>query len=157
MARALEPLAGHLVAQQSAIGLVGAALHAASNLPLSTAYSVCVVAGRAAGLDDSSRDAPLIYLTLGYGTFGHGTFGAFEAIGAGLELIPSMPLVSILVGMQVINAILLLSLFFLMSGIAQNRDLMCACAVGKVTGSADWIVIALVAVSIATLAVLSFA
>jgi NRAMP (natural resistance-associated macrophage protein)-like metal ion transporter len=144
-ARALEPLAGHLAAQLFAIGLVGAALLAASILPLSTAYSVCDVAGRPAALDDSIREAPLFY----------GTFGAVTVIGAGLVLIPGVPLVPILVGTQVINAVLLLPLLFYMSGIAQSRTLMGDYAVGKLTASAYWIVIALVIVSIGTLAVLS--
>jgi len=144
-ARALEPLAGHLAAQLFAVGLVGAALLAASILPLSTAYSVCDVAGRPAGLDDSIREAPLFY----------GTFGAVTVIGAGLVLIPGIPLVPILVGTQVINAVLLLPLLFYMSGIAQSRTLMGEYAVGKLTASSYWIVIALVMVSIGTLAVLS--
>ncbi len=144
-ARALEPLAGHLAAQLFAIGLVGAALLAASILPLSTAYSVCDVAGRPAALDDSIREAPLFY----------GTFGAVTVIGAGLVLIPGVPLVPILVGTQVINAILLLPLLFYMSGIAQSRTLMGEYAVGRLTASAYWIVIALVIASIGTLAVLS--
>jgi NRAMP (natural resistance-associated macrophage protein)-like metal ion transporter len=144
-ARALEPLAGHLAAQLFAIGLVGAALLAASILPLSTAYSVCDVAGRPAALDDSIREAPLFY----------GTFGAVTVIGAGLVLIPGIPLVPILVGTQVINAVLLLPLLFYMSGIAQSRTLMGEYAVGKLTASSYWIVIALVIVSIGTLAVLS--
>jgi NRAMP (natural resistance-associated macrophage protein)-like metal ion transporter len=144
-ARALEPLAGHLAAQLFAVGLVGAALLAASILPLSTAYSVCDVAGRPAGLDDSIREAPLFY----------GTFGVVTVIGAGLVLIPGIPLVPILVGTQVINAVLLLPLLFYMSGIAQSRTLMGEYAVGKLTASSYWIVIALVIVSIGTLAVLS--
>jgi NRAMP (natural resistance-associated macrophage protein)-like metal ion transporter len=144
-ARALEPLAGHLAAQLFAIGLVGAALLAASILPLSTAYSVCDVAGRPAALDDSIREAPLFY----------GTFGAVTVLGAGLVLIPGVPLVPILVGTQVINAVLLLPLLFYMSGIAQSRTLMGEYAVGRLTASAYWIVIALVIVSIGTLAVLS--
>jgi NRAMP (natural resistance-associated macrophage protein)-like metal ion transporter len=144
-ARALEPLAGHLAAQLFAIGLVGAALLAASILPLSTAYSVCDVAGRPAGLDDSIREAPLFY----------GTFGVVTVIGAGLVLIPGIPLVPILVGTQVINAVLLLPLLFYMSGIAQSRTLMGEYAVGKLTASSYWIVIALVIASIGTLAVLS--
>jgi len=144
-ARALEPLAGHLAAQLFAVGLVGAALLAASILPLSTAYSVCDVAGRPAGLDDSIREAPLFY----------GTFGAVTVVGAGLVLIPGIPLVPILVGTQVINAVLLLPLLFYMSGIAQSRTLMGEYAVGKLTASSYWIVIALVMVSIGTLAVLS--
>lgn len=144
-ARALEPLADHLAAQLFAVGLVGAALLAASILPLSTAYSVCDVAGRPAALDDSIREAPLFY----------GTFGVVTVIGASLVLIPGISLVPILVGTQVLNAVLLLPLLFYMSGIAQSRALMGEYAVGRLTASSYWIVIALVMVSIGTLSVLS--
>jgi Mn2+/Fe2+ NRAMP family transporter len=145
-ARALEPLAGPLAAQLFAVGLIGAALLAASILPLSTAYSVCDVAGRPAALDDSIKDAPLFY----------GTFATVTVIGAGLVLLPGVPLVPILIGTQVINAILLLPLLFYMSGIAQNRTLMGKYAVGKLTASSYWVIIALVIASVGTLAVLSF-
>lgn len=146
-ARALEPLAGEMAAGLFAIGLVGAALLAASILPLSTAYSVCDVAGRPAALDDSVKEAPLFY----------GTFGVVTAIGAGLVLLPGVPLVPILVGTQVINAILLLPLLFYMSGIAKSRRLMGEYAVGNVTASAYWVVIVLVVASIGTLGYLSLA
>jgi len=145
-ARALEPLAGPLAAELFAVGLIGAALLAASILPLSTAYSVCDVAGRPAALDDSIREAPLFY----------GTFATVTVIGAGLVLLPGVPLVPILIGTQVINAILLLPLLFYMSGIAQNRSLMGKYAVGKLTASSYWVIIALVIASVATLGVLSF-
>ena len=144
-ARALEPLAGPLAAQLFAVGLIGAALLAASILPLSTAYSVCDVAGRPAALDDTVKEAPLFY----------STFATITVIGAGLVLLPGVPLVPILVGSQVINAVLLLPLLFYMSGIAQNRTLMGEYAVGKLTASGYWIVIILVLVSVATLGVLS--
>jgi NRAMP (natural resistance-associated macrophage protein)-like metal ion transporter len=144
-ARALEPLAGPLAAQLFAVGLIGAALLAASILPLSTAYSVCDVAGRPAALDDSIKDAPLFY----------GTFGTVTIIGAGLVLLPGVPLVPILIGTQVINAVLLLPLLFYMSGIAQSKALMGNYAVGKFTASSYWVIIALVLASVATLAVLS--
>ncbi len=145
-ARALEPLAGEMAAGLFGIGLVGAALLAASILPLSTAYSVCDVAGRPAALDDSVKEAPLFYAT----------FAVVTVIGAGLVLLPGVPLVPILVGTQVINAVLLLPLLFYMSGIAKSRTLMGKYAVGNVTASAYWVIIALVVASIATLGYLSF-
>lgn len=67
-ARALEPLAGQLAAELLAVGLVGAALLSASVLPLSTACSVCDVAGRPTALFDTVREAPLSYGTFGVAT-----------------------------------------------------------------------------------------
>ena len=113
-ARALELLAGSLAADLFALGLIGAALLAASILPLSTAYSVSEVAGRPAAVNDSRRQAPLFY----------GTFTAVTVLGAGLVLVPGAPLIAILVLTQVLNAALLLPLLAMMLGIARDRVLM---------------------------------
>lgn len=67
-AAALEPLAGHLASELFAVGLIGAALLAASILPLSTGYAVSDFLGRPAALDDSVRNAPLFYGTFAFVT-----------------------------------------------------------------------------------------
>ena len=51
-ARALEPIAGGLASMLFAVGLLGAAMLAASILPLSTAYSVSEYIGAESALDD---------------------------------------------------------------------------------------------------------
>jgi Mn2+/Fe2+ NRAMP family transporter len=113
-ARALEPLAGSLAKALFAIGLVGAALLAASILPLSTAYSVGDLTGSPAALDDGPKDAPLFY----------STFGVMTALAAGLILLPGVPLIRVLVITQVLNAVLLLPLLIFMYGIARDKRLM---------------------------------
>jgi Mn2+/Fe2+ NRAMP family transporter len=111
---ALEPLAGALAKELFAIGLIGAALLAASILPLSTAYSISDLTGRPAALDDSPREAPLFYLT----------FGLITGVSAFLILIPGAPLIKILIITQVINAVLLLPLLIYMFGISRDKQLM---------------------------------
>jgi NRAMP (natural resistance-associated macrophage protein)-like metal ion transporter len=113
-AKALEPLAGTLAKDLFAIGLVGAALLAASILPLSTAYSVSDLTGRPAALNDKFKDAPLFYSTFGFITF----------ISAALILIPGAPLIKILIATQILNAVLLLPLLVYMFGIARDVKLM---------------------------------
>lgn len=113
-AAALKPLAGTLAKDLFAVGLIGAALLAASILPLSTAYSVSDLTGRPAALDDGYTEAPLFY----------GTFAAITVIAAGLILLPGAPLLKILVLTQVLNAVLLLPLLFYMFGIARDTRLM---------------------------------
>jgi NRAMP (natural resistance-associated macrophage protein)-like metal ion transporter len=113
-AKALEPLAGTLAKDLFAIGLIGAALLAASILPLSTAYSVSDLTGRPAALNDKFRDAPLFYTT----------FGFITALSAALILIPGAPLIKILILTQILNAILLLPLLIYMFGIARDQKLM---------------------------------
>ena len=104
-AKALEPFA---------IGLIGAALLAASILPLSTAYSVSDLTGRPAALDDSPREAPLFYAT----------FAVITTLSAILILIPGAPLIKILVFTQILNAVLLLPLLIYMYGISRDERLM---------------------------------
>ncbi len=119
--RALEPLAGGAAATLFAIGLIGAALLAASVLPLSTAYSVCEYAGTEGAVDDSFREARTFYVT----------FGAVTVAGAAAVLLPGVPLVTILVATQILNAVLLLPILIAMIGIARDRNLMGTFAIGR--------------------------
>ena len=113
-ALALEPLAGTLAKELFAFGLIGAALLAASILPLSTAYSVSDLTGRPAALDDSLKEAPLFYIT----------FATITGLSAILILIPGAPLIKILIFTQILNAILLLPLLIYMFGISKDKVLM---------------------------------
>lgn len=119
---ALEPLAGSAASTLFAVGLIGASLLAASILPLSTAYSVCEYAGVEAALDDPYREARTFYLT----------YGVIIMIGTVLVLTPDAPLVTILVGTQVLNAVLLIPLLIAMVGLGRDRDLMGEYATGRV-------------------------
>ncbi len=96
------------------MGLIGSAFLAASVLPLSTAYSVCEYAGVEAALDDPFGEARPFYLT----------FGVVTLLGALVVLIPNVPLVTILVATQVLNAVLLVPLLVAMVGLGRDRDLM---------------------------------
>ncbi|MFA5919199.1 MAG: divalent metal cation transporter [Candidatus Nanopelagicaceae bacterium] len=140
-AAALEPLAGTLAKELFAIGLIGAALLAASILPLSTAYSVSDLTGRPAALDDGFREAPLFY----------GTFAAITVIAAGLILLPGAPLVTILLWTQVLNAVLLLPLLFYMFGIARDKRLMGEYRAGARMQAVYLLIIGMVAVCIASM------
>ncbi|SBS75474.1 Mn2+/Fe2_transporter, NRAMP family [uncultured Mycobacterium sp.] len=119
---ALQPLAGNAAATLFGVGLIGAAFLAASILPLSTAYSVCEYAGVEAALDDPYRDARVFYLT----------YGIVTVIGAAIVLIPNAPLVAILVGSQVLNAVLLVPLMFAMIGLGRDRELMGRFVIGRI-------------------------
>jgi len=118
---ALRPLAGEAASTLFAVGLIGAAFLAASILPLSTAYSVCEYAGVEAAIDDPYREAKTFYLTYGIVTF----------VGAVIVLAPNAPLVTILVGTQVLNAVLLVPLLFAMIGIGRDRALMGRFVIGR--------------------------
>lgn len=113
-AEALKPLAGTMAKELFALGLIGAALLAASILPLSTAYAVTDLTGRPAALDDKANEAPLFY----------STFAVITVAAATLVLIPGAPLIRILVLTQILNAVLLLPLLLYMFGIAKDGRLM---------------------------------
>jgi Mn2+/Fe2+ NRAMP family transporter len=138
-AKALEPLAGTMAKELFAIGLIGAALLAASILPLSTAYSVSDLTGRPAALDDSPKEAPLFYLT----------FGLITGISAVLILIPGAPLITILVVTQILNAILLLPLLIYMYGISKDERLMGEFVATRTMKAIYLIIIAVVGTAIA--------
>ncbi len=140
-AAALKPLAGTLAKDLFAVGLIGAALLAASILPLSTAYSVSDLTGRPAALDDGYAEAPLFY----------GTFAAITVIAAGLILLPGAPLVTILLWTQVLNAVLLLPLLCYMFGIARDKRLMGEYRAGTRMQSLYLLIIGMVAVAIASM------
>ena len=140
-ARALAPLAGTLAKALFAVGLVGAALLAASILPLSTAYSVGDLTGQPAALDDGPKDAPLFYAT----------FGLMTLFAAGLILLPGIPLIQVLVLTQILNAVLLLPLLFFMYGISRDTRLMGEFASTKRMRFIYGVIIALVSICVVAL------
>ena len=146
-AAALAPLAGGPASTLFGAGLLGAALLAASILPLSTAYSVSEAFGYEAGLDDPFAQARVFYLS----------YGAVVVVAAAFVLVPGAPLVSILFLSQALNAVLLLPLLVLARGIARDRAVMGEHALAGAGDIATLGVIALVAVCLGALAVLSIA
>jgi len=137
-ANALQPLAGALAKDIFAVGIIGAALLAASILPLSTAYSVSDLTGSPAALDDKFRDAPLFYMT----------FAAITIVAGGLIMIPGISLITILISSQVLNAILLLPLLAYMYGIARDKKLMGEYVAGKRSLLLYGLIIAVIAICV---------
>ena len=68
-------------------------------------------------------------------------------------LIPNIPLVTILVATQVLNAVLLVPLLFAMIGVGRDRDLMGRFAIGRSGTIAYSLTTAVVVVCVAALAV----
>ena len=140
---ALQPLAGPAAGTLFAVGLIGASFLAASILPLSTAYSVCEYAGAEAALDDPFREARTFYLT----------YGIITLLGSVIVLTPDVPLVTILVGTQVLNAVLLVPLLLAMVGLGRDRDLMGSYATGRVGTAVYGLTTAVVVICVITLGV----
>ena len=146
-AQALKPLAGTMAKELFAVGLIGAALLAASILPLSTAYAVTDLTGRPAALDDKANEAPLFYAT----------FGAITIVAATLVLIPGAPLIRILVLTQILNAVLLLPLLLYMFGIAKDARLMGEYKASSKMLTVYALIIAIIFICVATLLWLTLA
>jgi NRAMP (natural resistance-associated macrophage protein)-like metal ion transporter len=96
-ALALEPLAGKYSAGLFAFGLLNASLFAASILPISTAYTICEAFGWESSLDRKFIEAPQFY----------GLYLLMILLGAGIILLPDVPLIPVMFYSQVINGLLL--------------------------------------------------
>jgi NRAMP (natural resistance-associated macrophage protein)-like metal ion transporter len=113
-AQALRPLAGDYAYILFALGLFNASLFAASILPLSTAYTVCEGLGFESGVGQSFREAPVFYWL----------YTILIAVGAGVILLPNVPLVRISLISQVINGVVLPFVLIFMLLLVNKRDLM---------------------------------
>src|ERR1700757_96042 len=113
-AQALRPLAGDYAYILFAAGLFNASLFAASILPLSTAYTVCEGLGVESGLDKGFREAPFFYWL----------YTLLIAAGAGVILIPSLPLVRISILSQVVNGIAIPVVLVFMLLLVNKKELM---------------------------------
>jgi Mn2+/Fe2+ NRAMP family transporter len=96
-ARALEPVMGTSATAVFAIGLLGATLLAGAVLPLATAYAVSEAFGVPKGVNLDFRRGKVFF----------SLFTALVVIGAALALVPGLPVIKLLVGVQVLNGILL--------------------------------------------------
>lgn len=113
-ARALEPFAGAAATTLFGVGLLGASLLAAAVLPLTTAYAVSEVFGMPKGVNLDFRRAPIFF----------GLFTAMIILGAGLALIPNLPVFQWLVAVQVLNGVLLPVLLIFILRLANDERQM---------------------------------
>jgi len=113
-AQALHPLAGDYAYILFAMGLFNASLFAASILPLSTAYTVCEGLGFESGVGKKFREAPVFYWL----------YTMLIVAGAGVILIPDLPLVQISILSQVVNGVAVPPVLILMLLLVNKKDLM---------------------------------
>jgi Mn2+/Fe2+ NRAMP family transporter len=113
-AQALRPLAGQYAYILFSMGLFNASLFAASILPLSTAYTVCEGLGFESGVGMRFGEAPVFYWL----------YTILIAAGAGVILIPNLPLVKITILSQVVNGAVLPFVLIFMLLLVNSKDLM---------------------------------
>ena len=113
-AEALQPLAGDYAYILFAIGLFNASLFAASILPLSTAYTVCEGLGFESGVGKRFSEAPVFYWL----------YTLLIAAGAGLILMPRLPLIKIQLYSQALNGVAIAPVLIFMLLLVNKKDLM---------------------------------
>jgi Mn2+/Fe2+ NRAMP family transporter len=113
-ALALAPLAGSYASLLFAFGLLNASLFAASILPLSTAYTICEAFGWESSLNSKFTEAPQFY----------GLYSVMIFLGAGIILLPNVPLIAIMYYSQVINGLLLPFILIFMLLLINDKRIM---------------------------------
>jgi NRAMP (natural resistance-associated macrophage protein)-like metal ion transporter len=113
-ARALNPFAGQYAEALFGIGLLGASLLAAAILPIATSYVVSESLGYEKGVGRRREEAP-VFVNIITGMI---------LLSAFVAMIPGVPVISLLVGVQVVNGLLLpINLFFIWR-LSRSRTLM---------------------------------
>jgi len=113
-AKALEPFAGRFAEVLFGFGLLGASLLAAAILPVTAAYVVAETFGFEKGISHQPRQAPVFV----------GVITVLIAIGVLVAIIPGIPVIPLLVGVQVVNGVLLPVTLFFVWRLAASRDVM---------------------------------
>jgi Mn2+/Fe2+ NRAMP family transporter len=113
-ARALEPFAGRYAEVLFAVGLLGASLLAAAILPVTAAYVIAETFGFEKGISRRIHEAPVFVSVI----------TALIAIGTVVAVIPGIPVIGLLIGVQVVNGALLPVLLVFIWRLASDRELM---------------------------------
>ncbi len=138
-AMALKPLAGALAGHVFAFGLFIASIFSATILPLATAFYVCEAFGFEAGIDKKWKEAPEFYVL----------YTGIIVISALIILIPNAPLISISLGSQVLNGMLLPVVLVCMILLVNDKRIMGKHVNKKVNNIIGWTAVAvLVALSV---------
>jgi NRAMP (natural resistance-associated macrophage protein)-like metal ion transporter len=113
-AAALKPLAGQWAFLLFAIGLVNASLLSAAILPLATAYNICEGLGFESGINKKFSEAKGFYWL----------YTLLIAFGAGVVLLPGIPLLKVILYSQVVNGVLLPFLLVFMLILINKKELI---------------------------------
>ena len=111
---ALRPLVGQFASLLFAVGLVNAALLSAAILPLATAYNICEGLGVESGVNKRFSEAKVFYWL----------YTALIVGGAGIVLLPRIPLIKLILFSQVLNGVLIPFVLIFMLKLINRADLM---------------------------------
>ncbi|HEX8289381.1 MAG TPA: Nramp family divalent metal transporter [Pyrinomonadaceae bacterium] len=127
-AKALEPVVGSSATVMFAVGLLGASLLAGAVLPLATSYAVSEAFGIPKGVNLDFRRGRTFF----------SIFTALIVIGAGIALIPNVPIFPLLVGIQVLNGVLLPIILVFILLLVNDRNLMGDLVNSKIYNVLGW-------------------
>ena len=113
-ALALQPLAGQFASALFAFGLLNASFFGAALVPVSTSYVLTEAFGFESGLNFSFKEAPQFY----------GLFAFLLILCALLVLLPFVPLITILIVSQAVNAMLLLPILVFVYILSNDKKLL---------------------------------
>lgn len=133
-AAALQPLAGSFATVLFGAGLLGASLLAAAIVPLATAYSIAEGIGAPASLDLDSTHFQYFYAA----------FIGLTIAAASVVALPGLPLIPLIYGSQVVNAVMLPLQVIALTILAGNAKLMGEARSGRAAVVGGWVSIALI-------------
>jgi len=125
---ALVPLVGRFASILFAAGLLNAALLSAAILPLATAYNVAEGLGFESGINKRFDEAPAFYWL----------YTSLIVVGAGVVLVPHLPLMRLIIVSQVANGVLLPFVLFFMLTLVNRSDLMGAHTNSRAANAIAW-------------------
>jgi hypothetical protein len=108
------PMVAAVIMFTVAMAMTTAALLSAAILPLSTSYNICEGLGIESGVDKRFSEAPGFYWL----------YTMLIVFGAGIVLVPHLPLIKLIVLSQVANGIVLPFVLYFMLRLVNREDLM---------------------------------
>ncbi len=113
-ALALKPFFGDFAIILFGFGLLNASLFGAAIVPISTSYVITEAFGMESGLNYSFKQAPEFY----------GLFAIALVLGGLFVVLPFLPLLTILVVSQAINAVLLIPIFIFLYLLSNDKKIL---------------------------------
>lgn len=134
-AMALEPLLGSAAKYLFGFGLLNVSILASGVLPLATGYVVCEAFGFESGLDRSFGEAPIF----------NGLLTFFIFAPAAVAMIPTLPLIKVILTAQTLNGILLPVILVFALKMVNNERVMGEHVNGPVRNVIAWTFVAALA------------
>ncbi len=111
---ALKPFAGEFATVLFAFGFLNASIFGAAIVPVTTSYVITSAFGIESGLNYKFREAPQFY----------GLFLTLLILGGLVVMLPFLPLITILVVSQAINAVLLIPIFIFLYILSNDKKIL---------------------------------